>query len=122
MAKVLVVDDDKEVAESLVRFLKSRGYEASCAFDGDEAMSMISKSKPDLIFLDIQLPGSRNGIGVLEEAKKINSNIRIIMMTGYVGEETEEECKKLGANDYMIKPIDFPKMINILKQLDEGKI
>ena len=122
MAKVLIVDDDKEVAESLVRFLKSRSYEASCAFDGDEAMSMILKSKPDLIFLDIQLPGSRNGIGVLEEAKKIDANIKIVMMTGYVGEETEEECKKLGANDYMIKPIDFPKMINILKQLDEGKI
>ena len=122
MAKILVVEDDKEVAESLVRFLKSRSYDASCVFDGDEAMSAISKNKPDLIFLDIQLPGSRNGIGVLEEAKKIDANIKIIMMTGYVGEETEEECKKLGANDYMIKPIDFPKMINILKQLDEGKI
>jgi DNA-binding response OmpR family regulator len=116
MTKILVVEDDKEVAESLARFLASREYESMCAFDSDEALASIKKNKPAIILLDIQLPGSMDGIGVLRETKAMDPNTKVIMMTGYVGEEEEDECKKLGADDYMIKPIDFMKMITLIKK------
>ena len=117
MAKLLIVDDDKEVTDSITRFLKAMGYDAKCAYDSDEAIKLIKSNKPDCVLLDIQLLGSTDGIGVLRETKKINKNIKVIMITAFIEQETEEECKKIGAEGYIIKPLDFQKLLDMIKEV-----
>ncbi len=115
--KIMVVDDDTEVAESIAEFFQSIGYEARYAFDGDEAMKLVAEDKPDCILLDIQLPGSRNGLDVLDEVKEIDPNIKVIMITGFVESEVEEECKRSGVDKYIVKPLDFGDLDDMVKEL-----
>ena len=115
--KILVVEDDREVAGYIADFLKAKTFDAKCAYDGDEAVKSINEYKPDCILLDVQLPGSMNGINILEQTKKTNPNIKIVVITGFVEEETEQECTKLGADGYIIKPLDFRKVGELIKEI-----
>lgn len=92
-------------------------YDTRCAYDSDEAMKSITEDKPDCILLDIQLPGSRDGVEVLEEIKNIDKNIKVIVITAFVDKKIEEECTRLGAEGYVIKPLDFQKLQDIVKNL-----
>ena len=111
MAKILIVDDSLFMRKML-RDILSDKYEIVEAESGSKAQRQIEKEKPDLIFLDIIMPeGEEEGMRVLKRVIKAKPTARIVMITA-VGQDTVvEECKRLGAADYIIKPFDKEKVI-----------
>lgn len=100
--RILIVDDDVELS-GLLRFaLANAGYEVLTAFDGNQALEVAGRESPDLIVLDVNLPG-RDGFAVLESLRA-NSDVPVMMLTVRAGEEDEVRGLDLGADDYLRKP------------------
>ena len=123
MGNILVVDDEIEVVRLLQVFLTSKGYEVSTALNGAEALAKVKETKPDIVLLDIMMPGM-GGIDTLKEIKKIDPSIAVIMVTAVVDEELANRAVKLGAFDYITKPINIDYletcvMIKMIYVLDE---
>jgi two-component system, NtrC family, nitrogen regulation response regulator NtrX len=123
MGKILVVDDEAEIVGLLQDFLTSKGYEVATALNGVEALAKVKEMKPDIVLLDLVMPGM-NGIDTLKEIKKIDPSIGVIMVTGVVDEELANRAVKLGAFDYIIKPINIDYletcvMVKMIYVLDE---
>ncbi len=112
MKSILVVDDEAIVRESIRDWLKDAGYQVSVAESGEEALKMIQKQDFGVMILDLRLPGI-NGIDVLKRAKTLKPDIKSIVITAYPTMLTQEEATKLGAIDYLIKPI-FPDKLEEL--------
>lgn len=105
--RILVCDDDTSVVSFLTLFLKKEGFgEVDVASCAKEALEKIIKERYALILLDIRLP-DMDGMQVLARIKEINSNIDVIMITGYPEMETAQASVKLGAYDYIVKPFDI---------------
>src|SRR5690554_6297701 len=111
--KVLVVDDEKPIADILQFNLKKEGYEVYCAYDGDEALKMTEEIKPDLILLDIMLP-NRDGMEVCREIRK-KYEMPIIMLTAKDSEIDKVLGLELGADDYVTKPFSTRELIARVK-------
>lgn len=107
--KVLIVDDESEIVDFLGRFLQRLGIAAIKANSGEEALKMHSEEHPDFIFLDIQMP-DKDGIAILKEIKKIDSAVKIIMITGKDDKDLQVKAKKYGALDYITKPLDLSEL------------
>jgi two-component system response regulator HydG len=103
-ARILIIDDEEGIRFTFKKFLTSKDYEVSTAKDFDEAIECISGSDFDVIFADIILRG-RTGIDILREIKNKKLNCPVIMITGYPNIETASEAIRLGAFDYIPKPI-----------------
>ncbi|MBI3670785.1 MAG: sigma-54-dependent Fis family transcriptional regulator, partial [Acidobacteria bacterium] len=103
-SKILVVDDEPEVGWLFGRVLGEDGYQVLTARTGEEALAKIEKEQPDLIFLDVKLPG-QDGIALLRNIQKSRSKRLVIMLTGHAEVRTAVEAMKLGAYDYLIKPL-----------------
>lgn len=106
MDRILLVDDEPGALNFLSVELAKRGYEVETAASGEEAIEKIKQTHPLLMLLDIRMPGM-GGIETLKQAKKLDSNLGIIMVTAVNEEEIAQEAIKLGAHDYITKPIDF---------------
>ena len=106
--RMLIVDDEEKVTECLSEFFRSRGFEASCAFTGEEALQRLWDC-PDVVLLDIHLPGM-SGIEVLKQAKTVCPRARIIMVTASDDESYEAQAKQHGALGYIKKPFDFSEL------------
>ncbi|KIL42862.1 PhoP family transcriptional regulator [Jeotgalibacillus alimentarius] len=111
--KILVVDDEKPIADILQFNLKKEGYEVHCAYDGDEALEKVEEVKPDLILLDIMLPG-RDGMEVCREVRK-NYEMPIIMLTAKDSEIDKVLGLELGADDYVTKPFSTRELVARVK-------
>lgn len=105
MDKILIIDDDRDMQLVLSDIVRSEGYEAIVAGNGRQALKELSIHSPDLVLLDIRLPGM-NGMSVLEEIKRIDKNLIVIMLTGYGDIKQAVKAMKLGAFDYITKPFD----------------
>lgn len=103
-AKILIIDDEEGIRFTFNKFLSARDYEVSTAKDFDEAIKYISEKDFDVIFADIILRG-KTGIDILREIKNKKLNCPVIMITGYPNIETASEAIRLGAFDYIPKPI-----------------
>ncbi|MBI5409990.1 MAG: sigma 54-interacting transcriptional regulator [Nitrospirae bacterium] len=103
-AKILIIDDEEGIRFTFKRFLTHRDYDVSAARDFDEALQCISETDFDVVFADIILRG-KTGIDVLREIKQKRLNCPVIMITGYPNIETASEAIRLGAFDYIPKPI-----------------
>ena len=106
MSRVLVVDDEEEVCHLLEKFLTKKGYEVATAFNGDHALLKVKEWEPDVILLDILMPGV-NGMEVLSLIKEINGETGIIMVTAIRDAETGRKALLMGADDYITKPFDL---------------
>ena len=104
MQKILVIDDDRDMRYLLLRYLKKNDFEVLEADSGRSALAMLSKTLPDLILCDFKL-GDINGNALLKEIKERHFNIPIIIITGYADIKIAVEVMKLGAYDYVIKPL-----------------
>jgi sulfite reductase subunit B len=102
--RILIVDDEAIVRESIRDWLKLSGYDVSTAERGEEALDLIQKQDFNIMVLDVRLPGE-SGINVLAKAKSIRPNLKSIIITAYPTEDTVIEAKELGAIDYLIKPL-----------------
>src|SRR5262245_9938673 len=111
-ASVLVVDDNEDNRDMLSRRLKKQGYSVSVAEDGTQALNMIAAEKFDLILLDIMMPGI-SGLDVLKKLRETFTvaDLPIIMATAKDQSEDIVTALKLGANDYVTKPLDFPVVL-----------
>ena len=106
---ILVVDDEQKVLKSIVDILRDEGYRVSGVGDGNEALRAIHKSPPDLVILDIWMAGI-DGLATLEAIKRIHEELPVIMISGHGTIETAVKATKLGAYDYLEKPLDLEKV------------
>jgi DNA-binding NtrC family response regulator len=108
--KVLVVDNEEEFASTLVDRLRLRKIDAVGVFSGEDALSTITDYAPDVIILDMKMPGM-SGLDVLSKVKALHPGIEVIMLTGHGTFDAGITGMERGAFDYMIKPIDLVQLI-----------
>ncbi|OGB92729.1 MAG: hypothetical protein A3G35_02595 [candidate division NC10 bacterium RIFCSPLOWO2_12_FULL_66_18] len=106
MARILVVDDEPDAVELLQEFLTAKGYDVIIACDGEEALRQVKEHRPHLILLDVRMP-KLNGMEVLKRVREIDHEVGVIMVTAVNEEETGREALKMGAFDYITKPLDL---------------
>ena len=113
MKQILVVDDEATVREVLIEFLKLQGYSATGAGDGREALALVRKLQPQVILLDIALPGM-NGIEILKRVRESSPGSAVIMISGHADEDLAQKALDLGAYDFIQKPLDFEYLVRTL--------
>jgi two-component system response regulator AtoC len=106
---VLIVDDERTLARAVKAFLAEAGYEAEVAGDAEQAIELLPKLRPDVVFADVRLPGM-SGIDLLRRIREFDPAIAVIIMTAYGTIEGAVEAVKLGAFDYMKKPVDLEEL------------
>jgi two-component system response regulator AtoC len=109
MKSVLVIDDDPLIRKTLSSYLSKKGFEALVAEDGEEGIQKYEEHIPDLVILDIRLPDV-DGLEVLGRIREKNPNASIIIMTAYDDMKTTIEAIKLGAFEYLVKPLDYVEL------------
>lgn len=119
-AKILVVDDELSMREFFKLMLDGEGYQAECAPNGREAVSLIQKNFYDLVITDIRMPGM-DGIEVLKKVKEISPETIVIMISAYATTETAVTAMKQGAYDYIPKPFNVEEIKLIIKKALEKK-
>ncbi len=106
---ILIVDDEKDIRDGSKRILSRIGFQVMTASRGDEALDMLESGKPSIVFLDLKMPGM-GGMEVLEQIKKIDETILVIIITGYATVETATKAMKRGAYDFIAKPFEPDQM------------
>jgi two-component system, NtrC family, response regulator AtoC len=106
---VLVVDDERTLARAIKAYLTENGYEAEVAHDAESALGMLATTRPDVVFTDVRLPGM-NGIELLKKIREFDPAISVVVMTAHGSIEGAVEAVKLGAFDYVKKPIDLDEL------------
>jgi DNA-binding NtrC family response regulator len=120
--KILVVDDEHLIRWSLEQNLKKQGYEVLTAGSGEDALRILRDETPDLVLLDIQLPGM-NGMEVLEKVKEMDEEIIVIMVTALGVLETAVKAMRMGAFDYINKPFNLDELAIVIKKaLETGEL
>lgn len=104
--KILVVDDNKETCDALTEIFAEEGYQTFSVLSGQLALDTVKKRKPGLVLLDIKMP-RMDGMEVLKRIKKIDKDVAVVMITGYGALDTAKEAMRLGAYDYVTKPLDL---------------
>lgn len=105
-ARVLVVDDEADMLDLLMDFLRSKGYEVLTASDGAEALRKVREERPQAILLDVRMP-KMDGLEVLRQIRKTDKEIGVIMVTAVNEQETGRQAMEMGASDYVVKPLDL---------------
>src|SRR5574341_2210320 len=108
--EILVVDDEKNIRSSLEGILRDEGYRVRGAATGEELLRQVAQAPPDLVILDVWLPGM-DGIAALEEVKRLHPELPVIMMSGHGTVETAVKATKLGAYDFIEKPLSLEKTV-----------
>ena len=103
MPKILLVEDNEMNRDMLSRRLLKRGFEVVIAVDGEQAVDLASSEAPDLILMDIQLPGM-DGLEFLKKAQDINAQVKKILLTAYMTEAVISEAFRLGVHEFIEKP------------------
>ena len=106
---VLIVDDERTLARSIRTFLSESGYDAEVAGDGEKALELLESLRPDVVFADVRLPGM-GGIELLQRIREFDATIPVVIMTAYGSIEGAVEAVKLGAFDYLKKPVDLEEL------------
>ncbi|MCE5333919.1 MAG: response regulator [Desulfobacteraceae bacterium] len=108
--KVLIVDDEVEFLETLVKRLKKRKLVVSGLNGGEAALEYLAENPSDIVVLDVKMPGM-SGLDTLREIKKKYPSLEVIMLTGHANMEVAIEGMDLGAFDYLMKPIDIDELL-----------
>jgi DNA-binding response OmpR family regulator len=117
--RILIVDDDFEIAEPVKHALSGLGYQVTHVPDGNQGIDHADRIKPDLMVLDMMMPG-RSGFLVLEHLRRTKqSRVRVVMVTGNDGERHQAYARMLGADDYIHKPFAMDRLVSTVKQLLE---
>jgi len=116
MAKILIVEDQKDMVTGLVFNLEAQGYEVSAAYDGEAGLASVERDKPDLIILDIMLP-KKDGFEVCRELRRQGLDIPILMLTARKEEADKVRGLEIGADDYLTKPFGLSEFLARVKAL-----
>jgi two-component system, OmpR family, response regulator CpxR len=117
-SKVLLVDDEREFVQTLSERLIMREMGSAVTYDGESALDMVSKDEPEVMILDLKMPGI-DGIEVLRRVKQTNPEIEVIILTGHGSEADKKVCMDLGAFAYLQKPVDIDLLSEKLKEANE---
>lgn len=103
--KLLITDDELDICNFVKSFFEMRGFDVVTASNGDEAMESLLKDKPDIVLLDVMMRREREGLEYLPQIKQALPSAKVLMVTGVEDRDTIDESKKLGADDYITKPL-----------------
>jgi len=117
-SKVLLVDDEREFVQTLSERLLMRDMGSAVAYDGESALELIKEDEPEVMILDLRMPGI-DGIEVLKRVKQTNPDVEVIILTGHGSEADREICMELGAFAYLHKPVDIDKLSETIKRANE---
>lgn len=112
---VLLVDDEEEFVTTLAERMQMRGLEPEVAFSGEQAIEILENSIPDVMVLDLKMPGI-DGLEVLRRVKKSHPQIQVIILTGHGSERDEIAARRLGAFDHLQKPVDINDLVRIMEK------
>jgi DNA-binding NtrC family response regulator len=118
--KVLVVDDDRRMVKTIVDILKIKGYRATEANSGEEAIEKIKSDMPDCIFMDIKMEGI-SGIETLKLIKEQYPHLPVVLMSAYATDKQESEAKQNGAYAILNKPLDIQAVLSFLSVIQKEK-
>jgi DNA-binding NtrC family response regulator len=118
--RVLVVDDEQIIRESLSFILQKEGYEVEDAPNGQQAYKKVAENPPDIVITDIEMPGMK-GVDLLEKISQVSPQTFVIIITAYGSIETAIKALRMGAYDYILKPLDFDELVLRLRRLMEFK-
>ena len=119
--KVLLVDDEEAFVNTLAQRLKMRELNVETVYDGEQALAQVKSKEPDVMVLDLKMPGL-HGMDVLREIRKSHPNMQVIILTGHGTEKDEEEARRLGGFDFLRKPADIEKLIGKIKEAYAEKL
>jgi len=117
-SKVLLVDDEREFVQTLSERLQLRDMGSAVAYDGESALSMIQEDEPEVMIIDLKMPGV-SGLEILKKVKATRPQIEVIVLTGHGCETDRKQCMDLGAFAYMQKPVDINLLSEALKKAHE---
>jgi two-component system response regulator (stage 0 sporulation protein F) len=119
LPRLLVVDDEIEICDFLKLLFEERGFDVETAYVGVEALAKIESFKPDVILLDIKIPGM-DGLEVLKRVKAKHPQIKVLMVTAIETSEKINEALRLGADNYITKPLSLEYLENEVREKLEG--
>ena len=117
--KILLVDDEVEFATALAERLNLRNYDAKAVFCAEDAFAMANNNPPDVILLDMNMPGL-HGFEVVDELKKFDPTVEIIILSGQGGLSDAKDVA--GVFDYLVKPIDIRELMNLIDKAQLARI
>jgi DNA-binding response OmpR family regulator len=118
--KILLIDDEKEFVETLSERIRMRDHKSDVALDGEEALKQMDDDLPDVVVLDLKMPGI-DGMEVLRRIRKAYPNVQVIMLTGHGSDKDEKEARKLGAFEYLQKPVEIETLMKKIKKAYKQK-
>lgn len=118
--RLLLIDDNKNTLDGLVKILKGDGYLVSGVLSGHDALKLLSEKSFDIIITDMNMSGM-SGLTLIHEVRKRNTPIAIVVVTGSRSVKTAVEAMKYGADDYLAKPVDVNELILVLKKIWDKK-
>ncbi|MBW2622249.1 MAG: response regulator, partial [Deltaproteobacteria bacterium] len=104
---------EKDFVDSLSERLSLRNLDAKIAYDGEQALEAVKEGEPDVMVLDLRMPGI-DGLDVLRRVRKTNPNVQVVVLTGHGTEKEEKLARKLGAVAYMKKPVDIDQLVGTM--------
>lgn len=117
---VLLVDDEDEFVKSLSERMQMRDLETDVAMNGEQALKLVDKEMPDVMVLDLKMPGI-GGLEVLRRVRKTYPDVQVIMLTGHGSEKDQKEARRLGAFEYLQKPTEMDKLVETIKKAYQYK-
>src|SRR5206468_11937771 len=119
---ILIVDDEPAIQSTLRGVLEDEGYRVSAVGTGDDAVALLADETPDLVFLDIWMPG-RDGLETLAEMKRLRPGATVVMISGHGTIETAVKAPRLGAYDFIEKPLSLEKtLLTATRALDHARL
>lgn len=118
--KLLLVDDEETFVKTLSERLQMRNLENETVYDGEQALSFVDDKEPDVMVLDLKMPGI-DGMQVLRQVTKKFPNMRVIILTGHGTDRDEEESRRIGVFDYLKKPVDIDLLVGRIKAAHREK-
>lgn len=114
MAEILVVDDDQSIATAFERFLSHEGHGYAIASNAEEALRLVGERDPDLVVMDIRMPGV-DGLQTLQELRRRYPDVHVVMMTAYGTSQTSIDAIRAGAFEYLTKPLDLDQLRTVIE-------
>jgi CheY-like chemotaxis protein len=114
-SRVLLVDDERDLAQTLSERLQMRDMGSAVAYDGASALKLVEEDEPEVMIIDLKMPGI-DGLEVLRQVKATRPEIEVIILTGHGSDADRDRCMELGAFGYLHKPVEIDKLSDMLKQ------
>jgi two-component system response regulator CpxR len=115
--KILLVDDEREFVQTLQERLGARGFDAAIAYNGEDALSVVDADAPDVMVLDLKMPGI-DGLTVLRHVKQDNHHTAVIILTGHGSKAERNLATDLGVFSYLQKPVDIEVLTQVIREAD----